>query len=140
MFWTDGFNEFCYDKVLTKLGLTSLNMWMKMWYQQYKAIYGTSRDGAVIYYDPNKHDTFVVYGKGTIIVYYMDKKLREITNNKYSMDNVLKYFLKDWKERNQPFTYERLLAYLEQLGGEEYANEVREIIYKNKRITLPEFE
>ncbi len=140
MFWTDGFNEFYCDKVLTELRLTGPNMWMKMWYQQYKAIYGTSRDGAVVYYDPNKHDVFVAYGKGAIIVYYMDKKLREITNNKYSMDDVLKYFLKNWEEKNQPFTYERLLAYLEQLGGKEYVNEVREIIYKNKRVVLPEFE
>jgi predicted metalloprotease with PDZ domain len=138
--WAEGFNEFYCNKILTELDLTKPNQYMKGWYQYYKSIYGTRKDATIVYFNPNKHDGYLPNGKGAVIVYYMDKKLREITNGKYSMDDVLKYFLLGWKERNQPFSYERMLKYLEQIGGSEYAEEVRQIIYENKRVVLTEFE
>ena len=70
------------------------------------------------------------YGKGAVIVYYLDKRLTEISNGKYSMDDVLKYFFKRWKEKRLGFSYYEFFNYLEKLGGKEFVKEAREIIEK----------
>lgn len=138
--WHEGFNEFYCDKVLTELNLTYPHRFLKEWYSFYKSFHGTSKDAPIVRFDPSKHSSFVIYGKGAVVTYYMDKRLREITSNQHSMDDVLKYFLRNWKENNHPFTYQELMGFLKQLGGQDYVDEIREILYENKKIVLPEFE
>ncbi|MCO6040613.1 S-layer protein [Thermococcus alcaliphilus] len=136
-FWGEGFNEFYCDKVTTELGLTSPHWLMtEVYYPYYRKIYGTEKDGPLVYYDPKRQDSRFPYSKGAVAVYYLDMRLREITNNKHSIDDVLKYFLRNWKERDQPFSYERFIDYLEELGGKEFAEEARQIIYGTKEIVL----
>lgn len=138
-FWIDGVNEFYCDKILTELNLTYSHKYMRGWYDYYKNIYGTSKDCPMIYFNKNC-DSYLKYGKGAVIAYYIDKKLREISNNKYSMDTVLQYFFKRWKEKNLKFSYDEFFDYLEELGGKEFIKEIKDIFYNNKKIVLEEFE
>lgn len=138
-FWNEGVNEFYCDKVLTELNLTYPNQYMRGWYNYYKNIYGTNKDCPIIYFNENC-DNYLRYGKGAVIAYYIDKRLREVTNNKYSMDTVLQYFLKGWKERNMRFSYNEFFDYLEKLGVKQFIKEIKDIFYNNKRIELKEFE
>ena len=138
--WAEGVNEFYCDKILTELSLTYPNEYMTAWYKYYKEIYGSEKDCPIIYFDFGKHDSYLPYGKGAVIAYYLDKRLTEISNGEYSMDDVLKYFFKRWKEKRLGFSYYEFFNYLEKLGGKEFVKEAREIIYNNKKIVLEEFE
>ena len=138
--WLEGVNEFYCDKILTELNLIHPNEYMVGWYEYYKRIYGSEKDCPIAYFDFRKHDSYLPYGKGAVIIYYLDKKLREASSGRYSMDDVLKYFLRGWKERSLRFAYYEFFNYLRRIGGEQIVKEAKEVIYNNKKIVLEEFE
>lgn len=62
--------------------------------------------------------------------------MKKVTDNGHSMGDVLKCFFQEIEGGNYGFSYDKIMAYLEELGGKDYAEEAKQIFYGTKQILL----
>jgi len=110
-FWSEGFNNFYADKVLTELGFMNHDL-LKEFYFRYESIRGTSSDIPILEFRRGIDDFNIVYEKGALLAYLLDQEIRAGSNNKYSLDDVLKFEWDRWSNVGKYSSYEIIIEYI----------------------------
>jgi predicted metalloprotease with PDZ domain len=77
----------------------------------------------------NARDTTVsYYVKGALVVFMLDLEIRRRTNNKKSMDDVLRYLNEHYAEKGLPYQNEELLPIINNIAQSDLSNFYRRFI------------
>ena len=129
--WNEGFNVFyniCHETLFEK----GNHQYVIDNYNQYINTYTSAND---YYIFDNNIDP---YSNGFVYAYAIDKELRRLTDDNKSLDDVLKYFWADWLEYQNPYTNERMLAYLNSVTDDKFNAWWDAYIIDGKQINVDE--
>ena len=76
-----------------------------------------------------------IYNEGAIITFIIDVYIRKNSDNKLSMDNVLKELYKNYKLNNKAYNDVIFLNILESISGLDFSEFFENYIYSNKDLT-----
>jgi len=104
-FYTEGWNVFYSDKILNEL--TNHNWrYLRNYYETYKSLYrNTSKDEPVA----KSEETFIIYRKGALVAYMLDKEIQKMTENQKSLDDVVKEIWRRYGKQNGSFNYDNVI-------------------------------
>ncbi len=106
-FWSEGFNDFYADKVRTELGLIEHDD-LKGYFNWYRSIRGTSIDVPILQFQKGRDDIRISYQKGALLAYLLDQEIRVESDNRYSLDDVLRISWQRWEESEEKLTYRKI--------------------------------
>ena len=87
-----------------------------------------------------KHDHWgLIYSGGLFAGISQDMIIRKATNNKHSLDNLMRGIFSDLGGTNESYTLEDLQNRLSQLSGQEQAEFFETYIFGSRKIPLDEY-
>ena len=107
-FWIEGFNEYFCDRILTELGLTEPNAYMRSFYQQYAAIRGSVTDQSL--YSTSFSNYTIVYFKGAVYAYALNAWIADQTGGAADLEDVIQALRSDWDQNGTPVNYNTIVA------------------------------
>jgi len=145
-FWYEGVNEYYCDKILTEIDFQTSSFpphpCLEEWYRIYKTVRGTSADKPLIIKDEGDPfpDKTLVYWKGAVFAYALDREIRNRSSGRYSLDDFLKHLLIQYNERGVLFSYAAILDYLRQIIPTGLDDWWQQYMVNNEPLFLEEFE
>jgi predicted metalloprotease with PDZ domain len=104
-----------------------------------QASYETWSDGPFGRTGDEVNKTISYYDKGPVVGLLLDFKIREVTNNKKSLDDVMKFLYKEYYQKlKRGFTEQELKAAFEKVAGTSL-NEEFEYITTTKELDYPKY-
>jgi len=104
-----------------------------------QASYETWSDGPFGRTGDEVNKTISYYDKGPVVGMLFDFKIRQVTNNKRSLDDVMRFLYKEYYQKlKRGFTEEELRAAFENIAGVSMANEY-EYVTTTKEIDYPKY-
>lgn len=132
----EGFTSYYDDLILRRAGLISPNRYIDIIASNmgavrnnqgdaYQSLSEASLDAWIKYYRPNENSgnsTVSYYTKGAVISMLMDLEIREATQGKKSLDDVLRYLYDTYyKKKQRGFTEAEIREAIEQISGKSFA-------------------
>jgi predicted metalloprotease with PDZ domain len=104
-----------------------------------QASYETWSDGPFGRTGDEINKTISYYDKGPVVGWLLDLKIRKVTDNKKSLDDVMRFLYKEYyQKKKRGFTDEELRAAFENIAGTELAAEF-EYINTTKELDYPTY-
>ena len=137
-FWVEGFTDYYSWKVYEDLGYIEGS---NPGYDWYESIRGTEKDIPLLEYKDNEHDWRIIYTKGAIFAYALDKEIQKLSNGDHSLDDLLKYSWQKYQEEEYQINYEFILDYLiKDLGIPEIESWWQKYLINNDPVYIEEWE
>lgn len=107
-----------------------------------QSITESSFDAWIKYYQPNENSTNAVvsyYLKGTFVGLLLDMALRQFSENKYSLDDVMRFLWREYGEKGIGVPEDRIEQIIKEMGGEEIFPVIFDALYTTKELPLESF-
>ena len=142
-FWTEGFNEFFDDKILSSLDFETTTLedhqWLKGWYNQYVAIRGTAGDLNLLEGEGHLPGN-LEYFKGAVYAFALDREISDRTNGEFSLDDLLRYMWEQYLLNDTMASYEMMLEFFDDIVPNGMRDWAQAYLGNNESLYLYDFE
>ncbi|MFC5271133.1 M61 family metallopeptidase [Adhaeribacter terreus] len=148
-FVAEGITTYYGDYLLGRSGVFSaaqyfdeLNGVLKKHYDDYGrhnySVADSSFDMWLDGYKPGIPDRKVsIYHKGALAALILDLELRRVTNNQYSLDDVMRHLWNEFGKRGIGYTEQDYISIVDQIGGISFEKYFKDIIYGTVSLESP---
>ncbi len=141
-FYGEAWNCYYQDKILNDLHVFP-ETWphCRQFYEQYLAM-GTSVDAPVAAANQpgltGGQQDFIAYSKGALVAYMLDREIQRRTQNRYSLDDVVKEIWVEYGHHDGSFGNDDIEAILLRLTGTDFTAFFDAYVFGTEALVLPE--
>lgn len=135
-FYNEGWNVFYNDKILNEFTERDWK-YLRNFYETYKSEYrGTNKDKPVA----EGGDSFIVYRKGALVAYLLDKEIQAMTGNQNSLDDVVKEIWRRYGKQNGWFDYYDIIEIINNITGNAIDGFFNKYVFGVGPVSIPEWD
>jgi len=144
-FYGEAWNCYYQDKILNLLQDVFPEKWhyCRQFYEQYLTM-RTSADAPVSAADrpglTGGQQDFIAYSKGALVAYMLDREIQRRTQNRYSLDDVVKEIWVEYGHHNGSFGYDDVEAILLRLTGSDFTGFFDAYVFGTEPLVLAELQ
>ena len=140
-YWfSEGFTEYYSRVISTRLGFTSESSFLEN-LERTCELY-LSKHGTLSMRDAGKNKSSnrdLVYQGGSLVAITLDVQIRKLTENRKSLDDVMKQVYQEFGLTGTPYTMDDIIRIVSQITGEDFKPFFHNYVSGTKRLPLAEY-
>ena len=140
-YWfSEGFTEYYSRIVCTRLGLTSENDFLRDLERKWESY--LSRQGELSIREAGEDKSAnraLVYQGGSLIAAALDLQIRNLTENRNSLDDVMKQMYREFGLTGNEYTMNDVIRIVSQIAGEDFEPFFKKYVSGTERLPLAEY-
>ncbi len=140
-YWfSEGFTEYYSRVACTRLGLTSENDFLRDMEHKYELYLSQQGDLSIREAGENKSaNRHLVYEGGSLVAAALDLQIRNLTENRSSLDDVMKQMYREFGLTENKHTMADVIRIVSQIAGEDFEPFFKKYVSGTERLPLAEY-
>ena len=140
-YWvSEGFTEYYSRVTCTRLGLTSEDDFLRDLERKWESYLSRQEDLSIREAGESKSvNSALVYEGGSLVAMALDLQIRKLTNNRSSLDDVMKQMYQEFGLTGIKYTMNDVMRIVSQIAGEDFEPFFRKYVAETERLPLAEY-